>query len=502
MPPPGVASEAPDNRSLPPRVVRTIRDAVYRATVIDAGLTARDLLAVAVSGGPDSMVLLDALHAAAERGGPALHVLHFDHAWHEGSAAVALDVADACRERNIPITRERSAQSAHKPGESLEMNARRLRHDFLRRAAASLGALRVATAHQADDQVETIVMNLARGGGPVALRGMRQDDGLTLRPLLTVWRHQVEAYAAARQLPTHRDPANQADAFRRNRIRHELLPLLDDIYPGARKALLRAGTLATPNDLPAVRSAAGVRMPLDSDRRAVAAGPLREVLNAALRADERPGPQVGSSVWRALESALADNTAGRWVQLPGGRWAYVRDRAIALYDRRVSDPPLSAPVLLEIPADVALPVGRLRVRRAARTHAACPSPTRQLIGVPPPGTVLAVRSPQPADRMVLPIDSRPHDLARLLRRRRVPAALRQGIPILTFDDQPVSVPGIAIDARYRLTDEASEALIVEVQWARVPSAAAAGGFVTEPRERPSTLDASETCGSGATGSLI
>ncbi len=502
MPPLGVALEAPAKRRRPPHVVRTLRDVVYRATVQIAGLAARDLLAVAVSGGPDSMVLLDALQAADARGGPALHVLHFDHAWHAGSAAVARDVTNACRERDIPITCERSARPALKQGESLEMNARRHRYEFLRSEAARLGAVRVATAHQADDQVETIVMNLARGGGPVALRGMRQDDGQTLRPLLTVWRDQVEAYAAIRRLPVHRDPANQAAEFRRNRIRRELLPLLDDIYPGARKALLRAGTLAAPSDRPLVRSAAGVRMPLDSNRRAVAAGPLREVMNAALRADRHPIPQIGASVWRTLESALAENTAGRWVQLPGGRWAYVRNRAVALYDRQVSDPPLSAPVLLDVPGDVVLPVGRISVRRVPAAHAARPASTEQVTAVPPPGTVLAVRTPRPGDHMVLPFDSRRHDLTRLLQRRRVPAALRPGTPIVTLDDQPVAVPEIAIDARHRRTDESSEALIVRMNWTHVPSAASPGGFVTEPGERPSTLDSSETCESDATGSLI
>jgi len=114
-------------------VVRTVRDAVYRATVIAAGLTARDLVAVAVSGGPDSMVLLDALQAARERGGPALHVLHFDHAWHEGSAAVADDVSAACRAQCLPLTRARATQPVPHKGEAPAQAARRLRRHSLRR---------------------------------------------------------------------------------------------------------------------------------------------------------------------------------------------------------------------------------------------------------------------------------------------------------------------------------------------------------------------------------
>ena len=487
MPPRVVDSEAPANRVAAPRVVRLVRDAVHQATVVTAGLTACDLLAVAVSGGPDSMVLLDALLAARERGGPALHVLHLDHAWHRGSAVVAAAVDAACRARGVPITRKRASQPTPDRGESLEMLARRLRHDFLGRAGRELGATRVATGHQADDQVETILMNLARGG-PNALRGMRLDDGWTLRPLLTVWRPQIEAYASDRRLPMHRDPANASPAFRRNRVRHELIPLLDDIYPGVRKALLRAASLAAALPPPTVRSARGMRMPLATDRRAVAAGPLRDVLNAALREGGEPTRQIGTSTWRELERALADNAAGRWVQLPAGRWAYVRDRAIALYGARVSDPPLPAPVRLDIPTDVELDVGRIKLRRKPAVDAGRCSPTIQDLAIPPLDAVLAVRTLHPGDRLVSLVDGRPHDLTRLLRRRRVPAALRGGTPVVTLNDRPVCVPGVAVCATQRPPPDAAEVLIIQTTWAPLPTASGPGGFVTELGTGVRTLD--------------
>ncbi len=489
MPPPAVASEAPARRGRPPRVVRTVRDAVYRATVIAAGLTARDLVAVAVSGGPDSMVLLDALQAARERGGPALHVLHFDHAWHEGSAAVADDVSAACRAQGLPMTSERATQPARQKGESPEMAARRLRLHFLRREGARLGAVRVATGHQADDQVETVLMNLARGGGPDALRGMQQDDGWTLRPLLTVWRGQVEAYSAVRCLAIHRDPSNEARVFRRNRVRHELVPLLNDIYPGGRKALLRASALASPGPQPMVRSVLGVRMPLACDRRAVAAGPLRQVLTAALRSDGRPTRQLGASVWRMLACALADNTAGRWIQLPGRRWAYVRNRAIALYSHRANDQPLAKSVPLSVPTDVDLAVGRIKVRRVVAEAARRAEPDVQVLGIQPPNAVLAVRSPRRGDRMTSPVDGRAHDLGRLLSRRRVPAALRDGTPVITVNDQPVCVPEVTVDARYLPASDAAHVLTVETQWTPLPASSLPGGFVTESGTVAPTLDA-------------
>lgn len=488
MPRHAVGSGAPASRDLPRQVVRLVRDSVYRATVRTAGLTARDLLAVAVSGGPDSMVLLDALLAAHERGGPALHVLHFDHAWHDGSAAVARDVLAACRAKGVAVTSERAARPTPDRGESREMAARRLRHDFLRRAGAQLGVARVATGHQADDQVETILMKLARGGGPEALQGMRLDDGWTLRPLLTVWRSQVETYATIRCLPTHRDPANETPAYRRNRIRHELIPLLDEIYPGVRKALLRAGALATAKAEPKVSSALGVRMPLAPNRRAVPAGRLREVLNATLRTDGRSTRQLAESHWRSLQRALADNTAGRWIQLPGGRWAFVRDRAIALYDHRISDPPWPASIELSVPSEVDLAIGRLKLRYLSPADEACDLPTIEALVAPPTGARLAVRTPRTGDRVKSPVDGRRHDLARLLRRRRVPAALRDGTPVVTVNDQPVCVPGVVVDADHHPPPNAHVLLAVSIEWAPLPQANSPGGFVTESPMGIRTLD--------------
>ncbi len=483
-----VDSGAPASRDHPRHAVRLVRDAVHHATVQTAGLTARDLLAVAVSGGPDSMVLLDALLAARERGGPELHVLHFDHAWHDGSATVARGVVDACRAMGVACTSERSAQPAATPGESREMAARRLRHGFLRRVRAQLGVARVATGHQADDQVETILMNLARGGGPDALQGMRLDDGATLRPLLTVWRSQVEAYAAARRLPIHHDPANHSPEFRRNRIRHELIPLFDEIYPGFRRAVLRAGALAAPVAEPVVSPVRGVRMPLAPDRCAVPAGRLRQALNAVLRSDGRPRRQLGESHWRALERALADNTAGRWVQLPGGRWAYVRDRAIALYGGRVADSSWSEAIELSIPSVVELAVGRLTLRHLSRADAGGDLSAFHALAVPAPGARLAVRTPRPGDQLKSPIDGRRHDLARLLRRRRVPKALRAGTPVVTVNDKPACVPGVVVDADHQFPPDVDRILAISISWTPLPPAKPAGGFATESSADIRTLD--------------
>ena len=457
--------EAPARPTGTRRVVGFVRDAVYAATVQGAGLTSLDLIAVAVSGGPDSMVLLDALIAVGDRGGPALHALHLDHGWHDGSVEVANNVGVVCQQRGIPITTERVSRGCRQNRESIEMAARRLRRAFFDREAARIGAVRIATGHQADDQVETVLMNLARGTGPVGLRGMRSDDGWILRPLHGVRREDIEAYAGAMNLNYHRDPANESSDFRRNRVRHELLPLIEDIYPGARRALSRAGTLTQSGPEPMVRNATGVRMPVAPDRDLVPAGPLRTGLQSVVRSDARATRQIGAAVWRALERALAENVSGRWIQLPAGRWAFVRDRAIALYSERVADPSIDNPIPIEVPGSVQLSAGWVFIGRESVAHGAGHTPRVHAMVVPSPEAKLAIRTPRKGDRIISPVDECSHDLLRFLGRRRVPAALRAGTPILTINDEPACIPGLAVGCNFLPSFGASEVLTVSVEWA-------------------------------------
>lgn len=455
------------------RVVGSVRNAVYTATVERAGLTSLDLIAVAVSGGPDSLVLLDALIAAGDRGGPSLHALHLDHSWHDGSAEVAMKVSAVCQERGIPITTERVSSYGRQNRESIEMAARRVRHAFFDREATRIGAVRIATGHQADDQVETVLMNLARGTGSVGLRGMRSDDGRILRPLHGVLRADIESYAGAINLNYYRDPANESSDYRRNRVRHELIPLMEDIYPGASRALTRAAALTQSEPEPIVRTAVGVRMPVAPDRDFVPAGPLRTGLQSVVRADEHATRQIGSATWRALGRALQQNVSGRWIQLPAGRWAFVRDRAIALYSERVSDPTIEDPIPIEAPGSVKLSVGRVFVGCDSVVSGVGHTPRVHAMAVPPPEAKLAIRTPRKGDRLISPVDECAHDLLRFLGRRRVPAALRAGTPILTIDDEPACIPGLAVGFNFLPSIGASKVLTVSVEWAPLKSKEAA-----------------------------
>ncbi|HVP29931.1 MAG TPA: tRNA lysidine(34) synthetase TilS [Myxococcota bacterium] len=195
--------------------------------------TAASTILVAVSGGVDSVVLLDVLCRLARPLGLRLHVGHVNHRLRaEESDADQRFVEELARKRGLsvavravePLSARRFGPSRTRP--SLEEAARILRHAALRELALEAGAGLVATAHHADDQAETVLLRLFRGTGPDGLGGIaeRSRDGLLVRPLLSVSRGEIEAYARATGLSWCEDGSNANRAFTRNRLRLGWLP--------------------------------------------------------------------------------------------------------------------------------------------------------------------------------------------------------------------------------------------------------------------------------------
>ena len=219
-----------------------------------AALTACDMrgktLLVAVSGGGDSLALLYALHQVQAEFGLRLCGAHLNHTLRgDESDADAAFVAAEFRRLDIPYTLQRADVAAYRRAHRLSMEdaARRVRYAFLADAAALHAAHAVAIAHTADDQAETLLMNIIRGSGIDGLRGMQTLDRLAIdaanltlfRPLLGVSRAQTYAYCAALGLLPRQDASNLSLEHTRNRIRLELMPVLERFNPAARDALLR-----------------------------------------------------------------------------------------------------------------------------------------------------------------------------------------------------------------------------------------------------------------------
>ncbi len=201
---------------------------------------------VAVSGGIDSIVLLHLLYELREELGISLAVAHLDHRIRgEEAQADAEFVAGEARRLGLPLILEaRDVPTyAEERDLSLEEAAREVRYRFLEEAAAKVGAAKIALGHHRDDLVETLLLNLIRGAGLSGLRGMAPVRGRLIRPLIDCSRAEILAFAHERGLSYCQDRTNLERRFLRNRVRLELLPLLEGYRPGVAARLARTAQI-------------------------------------------------------------------------------------------------------------------------------------------------------------------------------------------------------------------------------------------------------------------
>ncbi len=307
---------------------------------------------VAVSGGADSVALLRALARLKRSGAGRLWVAHFNHALRgpesQADEALVCQLAErlglGCHVGRAP------AGVLCQPGaDGLEAAARGARYQFLEQTANQVGARYVATAHTADDQVETVLQRVFRGTGIAGLAGMRRARPLgpavtLIRPLLDFGRSEVREYLAGLGQAWREDASNACTDATRNWLRHELLPSIErQINPSAPAAILRLARLA------AEAQAVAERLAGELAERAIEArpgGPLvchcdqlaaaertvvREMFVAAWRAAGWPEQAMGFAEWDALaELALQSAAAGASVRdFPGAIRAKKRRSAYA-----------------------------------------------------------------------------------------------------------------------------------------------------------------------------
>jgi tRNA(Ile)-lysidine synthase len=211
-------------------------------------LLAGDRVGVAVSGGADSVALLRLLHGFRERLGITLLVVHFNHRLRGATSdADAEFVAQLARrlELEIVLDREDVARAAARQKWNIEDAARRLRYAFFNRVASEGKATRIAVAHTADDQAETVLAHLLRGTGPAGLAGIYPTAGAIVRPLLWCRREALRSYLRELKQDWREDATNRDARRMRARIRGQLLPLLErDFSPEIAVRLGRTARLS------------------------------------------------------------------------------------------------------------------------------------------------------------------------------------------------------------------------------------------------------------------
>ena len=208
-------------------------------------LTNGDTVIVALSGGADSVALLHILISVKEEYDLDIHAAHFHHGIRGEEADRDQRFAEKlCGDWKIPFYCERAdvPAAARESGESVELIGRKLRYQFLEKVAREHGA-KIATAHHGDDNAETVLWNLTRGAGLAGLSGIPVRRGGIIRPLLCCSRADIEAYCRERQLGYVTDSTNLSDDYTRNRLRHQVMPVLRELNPNVNETIGRTSAL-------------------------------------------------------------------------------------------------------------------------------------------------------------------------------------------------------------------------------------------------------------------
>jgi tRNA(Ile)-lysidine synthase len=395
---------------------------------------------VALSGGIDSMVLLDALASFAERHPFTLSAVHINHGLSPNADSWARFCAEQCAGRGVPLAVDR-LELRRKPGASLEALARAARYERLRAAEADI----VALAHHADDQAETVLLQLLRGAGPRGLSAMPRfcaGKPALLRPLLALTRSALAAYAAARALAWIEDESNAQTRHKRNLIRHEIAPLLAAHFPGYPATLLRAAAHQAEastllDDLAALDAAAAVDAQGIDRVQLAALSPARarNLLRWFLRNEGLKPPSKAR-----LADMLRQFTDGA----PASRVRVVHDGAdIGCHRGRVivHAPPAAAFTRTwDGEAEVRLPGGTLMFERTRGGGMAAAKLAQ--------GTV-TLRSRSGGERMQLAANRPRRALKKLMQEARLPPWQRDALPLVWCGDELAAVPGIGVASAFQ-----------------------------------------------------
>lgn len=456
-------------------LLHQVKRTIDRYHLLDKG----DRLIVGVSGGLDSMVLLHLLHTFREEFDLTLIVAHVNHGLRPDEAEREADLVRKESER-FGLTFEYGQFHVKEyqkvEGVSLQDAARRIRLHFFDALSKKHGANKLALAHHADDQVETILLRLLRGSGLKGLKGMvPMREGRVIRPLLEVWRRDVEFFAGEKNIPYLLDSSNLREDYLRNRIRLNLIPLIEKEYqPNFRGVLFKTSLIlreedafldrvAQENFKELIRREAGGLSFRYSEYRSLDAGIQWRILRKTLESLENRTTEVDLSL---LYEKLRSSSPSLLLELDQGICMEKRYDLVSFRKGRLKMiPPFE--VELRFPGRTMIPeIGReVIVQETERKggpedlfvnfHTAVMDYERLQ-------SPLRMRNFRPGDRFQPLGVKGTQKLKEFFIDHKVPRFERERVPLLVAGERVVWVVGHRIDERVKVTEKTRRILKVEV----------------------------------------
>ena len=396
----------------------------------------------AVSGGLDSMCLLHLLSTWGRERHMEVTAAHFNHQLRGAeSDRDETFVRDWCEERTIPVVCGRGDVRAYagETGQTLEEAARTLRYQFLEEQKQTLGCAFVLTAHHADDNAETMLLNLLRGTGARGLAGIPAFRDGVLRPFLRVARTELMAYAEENHISYVEDSTNAWDDAARNVLRHKVLPVLRELNPRAVENMIRTAELLARDEKVLSRAAEQllekcrfeedcVRMSVADSRDADWAVLSRCIRMMLTRIGGHQKDLSAAHVETVCE--LLQGAIGKEVFLPYDMRARREEADLVIWRHA------------EIPQDIAIRMGEAVTFGSWRVELMKDSGGLALWV--PEDAVVEVTAWRRDDRMRLPGDRGERSLKRLCADRGISPTERDTLPVLRINGQAAAVPGIGI----------------------------------------------------------
>jgi len=454
--------------------LRRVAATIARHRMIAPG----DTVLVAYSAGADSTALLHALVQLRKKLGCHICACHVHHGLRGGDAdADAEHAAGFAESLGVPFTSARADARAYAKERKLstETAAREVRYQLLEQAARDHSAARIATGHTADDQAETVLLNLLRGAGPAGLAGIPPVRGNIIRPLIDTEKHRIKYYCDDKRLKYRRDRSNRDMRFARNRVRHRILPVIRQFQPSVVDVLCRVAWIMRDENQVMVQLAecAAKKLGLTEDSLHDRSIPIRDLadLSPALRRRiarciialaKGSDRDIGANRVEAFYGMLTWGNTGAQIGLPGGLTALRTYREVLIQRSAGTKPPPTGEWSLP-------PSGEIEVKELGFGFTLTSSTSKRLPQTPHTALLdaaavtgpLRIRTWRPGDRFVPLGMTRSVKLQDFFVNAKVPRALRPWVPLVVCGDRIAWIVGHRISDEFKVTARTRRTIRIE-----------------------------------------